>query len=277
MNTASSEGESDYQWQVLSPVMPSAIGIPINVPISKATIAFLAELSEFRGRILYAGGRRPEFAGAGAQYADDDPLDLEAFHVIVRKDGALIGCVRLMPLPEYSRSLIGRRVGPSCLRAAVSLMKRARTDCVEAGRWIVDPSARGTALGRTLLLSLWVVGQWLDKRCLFGAVGVRDGQSTIAARCGGYVAPGIDPVFIKEYDDELSVMYFDLDHPPPRIAAQLRRVGGILNLTRQSEPGRAAPRERSSTPSTGIPDHGYTPEPRGPRCGEDTLVPAAPA
>jgi len=234
MNTAGSEWESDYQWQVLAPLASPPLSIPVNVPISETTGGFLAELSEFRGRILYARGRRPEFARVGGRYADDDPLDLESFHVTARKDGALVGCIRVTPLPEYSRSFIGRRVGPSCLEAAVNLMQLARTDCVEAGRWIVDPSARGTALARILLFSLWVVGQGLDKRCLFGAVGVRDGQSTIVARCGGYVAPGTHPVFIKEYDDELSVMYFDLNHPPPRIAAQLRRVGGMLNLTQSA-------------------------------------------
>ena len=204
--------------------------IPDHFPVSEATGGFLAELSEFRGRILYANGRRPRFARDGGQYADDDPLDVESFHVTVRADGALIGCARVTPLPEYSRSFIGRRVGPSYLEAAVNLMNLARTDCAEAGRWIVAPSARGTVLGRLLLLSLWVIGQWLDKRCLFGAVGVRDGQSTMVGRCGGHVAPGIDPVFVKEYDDELSVMYFDLSHPPPQIATQLRGVRRILNM-----------------------------------------------
>jgi hypothetical protein len=109
-------------------------------------------------------------------------------------------------------------------------MNLARTDCAEAGRWIVAPSARGALLGRTLLLSLWVTGQWLDKRCLFGAVGVRDGQATMVSRCGGHVAPGMDPVFVKEYDDELSVMYFDLDHPPPEVAGELTRVRRLLNV-----------------------------------------------
>lgn len=224
MNTASLHGEFDYRWQVVGP----PTGIPDKFPVSEATGGFLAELSEFRGRILYADGRRPRFARDGGQYADDDPLDLESFHVTVRADDALIGCARVAPLPEYSRSFVGRRVGPSYLEAAVNLMNLARTDCAEAGRWIVAPSARGTVLGRLLLLSLWVIGQWLDKRCLFGAVGVRDGQSTMVGRCGGHVAPGIDPVFVKEYDDELSVMYFDLSHPPPQIATQLRGVRRIL-------------------------------------------------
>jgi hypothetical protein len=216
MNTASSRGESDYGWQVVVP--------------ESATGGFLAELSEFRGRVLYAGGRRPSFAREGGRFADDDPLDLASFHVTVRADGGLIGCVRVTPLLEYSMSIIGRGVGPSCLEAAVNRMNLARTDCVEAGRWIVAPSARGALLGRTLLLSLWVTGQWLDKRCLFGAVGVRDGQSRVVSRCGGRAAPGMDRVFVKEYDDELSVMYFDLDHPPPEVAVELTRVRCLLHM-----------------------------------------------
>ena len=59
---------------------------------------------------------------------------------------------------------------------------------------------------------------------------MRDGQSAMVGRCGGNFAPGIDPVFVKEYDDELSVMYFDLNHPPPRVATQLRRVRRILEI-----------------------------------------------
>jgi hypothetical protein len=206
----------NYRWQVVAP--------------SSATGGFLAELSEFRGRVLYADGRRPSFAREDGRFADDDPLDLESCHVTVREDGALIGCARVTPLPEYARSLIGRGVGPSCLEAVVHRMNLARTDCVEAGRWIVAPSARGALFGRTLLLSVWVIGQWLDKRCLFGAVGVRDGQSIIAGRCGGRAVPGMDPVFVKEYDDELSVMYLDLDHPPPEVAGNLARVRGLLRV-----------------------------------------------
>ena len=95
---------------------------------------------------------------------------------------------------------------------------------------IVAPSARGVSLGRNLLVSLWVIGRWLGKRYLFGAVGVRDGQVKMLARYGGQTAPAIDPIFVEEYDDELSVMYFDLQHPPPGVAAQLETVERLLGL-----------------------------------------------
>ena len=236
MNAAKPPEESPLSWQVAAP----SVRVAASVPCSRVTEGFLAELSEFRGRILHANGRRPRFLRDG-KYSDDDPLDPESIHVTVRSHGALIGCVRVTPLPEYSRSFIGRRVGAPALEAVVGRMKLARTDCVEAGRWIVSPAARGGDLGRMLLLSLWVVGQWLDKRCLFGAVGMRDGQSTLVSRCGGSVAPGIGPVFVQEFDDELSVMYFDLNHPPPRIAVQLRRVKNILTMP--GDDGRSAPNQ----------------------------------
>ena len=52
----------------------------------------------------------------------------------------------------------------------------------------------------------------------------------MAARCGGQTAPGIAPIFVEEYDDELSVMYIDLQHPPPGVAAQLDTVERALGL-----------------------------------------------
>ena len=64
---------------------------------------------------------------------------------------------------------------------------------------------------------------------------MRVGQSAMVGRCGGNFAPGIHPVFVQEYDDELTVMYFDLNHPPPRVATQLRRVRHLLSCASESE------------------------------------------
>jgi len=241
MNGARSEAATDCGWEIVAPERLSA-----GIPLSKVTAEFLAELSEFRGRILYANGRRPGFVREGGGYADEDPLDADSFHVTVRAAGALIGCARVTPMPEYGRSFIGRRFGPSCLASVVQLMKLARTDCAEVGRWIMAPPWRRREVGYLLLLSMWVVGRWLDKRCLFGAVGGRDGQSNMVLRSGGHLAPGIHPLFVSALDDELSVMYFDLCHPPPKIDAPLWRVRRMLQLPERGDTTRLECVARSS-------------------------------
>jgi hypothetical protein len=142
-----------------------------------------------------------------------------------------VGGVRVTPLMAPSSSFLGRLVGPAPFQQSLDAMGLHRNECVEAGRWIVSPSARGGRLGRMLLISLWVVGRFVGARCLFGAVGVRDGQVKMLARCGGQTAPCLTPVSVEEYDDELSVMYFDLLHPPPDVAAQLPTMERLLNIS----------------------------------------------
>jgi hypothetical protein len=50
------------------------------------------------------------------------------------------------------------------------------------------------------------------------------------ARFGGQTLNSVDAKFIGEYDDELVTMYFELNHPPPRVAAKLSEVEQLLNL-----------------------------------------------
>jgi hypothetical protein len=196
---------------------------------ASADSRLLAELSDFRGRVLYANGRRPRFQSDHGLYNDEDPQDLESFHVIVRHHGALVACLRLTPA-LHSRTFIGRLLGADDLNAVLCNMGLTGQDCVEAGRWIVLPSARGTDLAKTLLLSCWAVGRWLDKRCLFGLAGTRDGQAKMICRTGGQRAPGIEARFVQDLDDEVSLVYFDLDRPPQFVAAQLPSVLSRLRL-----------------------------------------------
>jgi hypothetical protein len=216
----SREPASAFEWDVV----PSA-GCAGTDP------ALLMELSEFRGRVLYANGRRPRFRREDGRYADDDPLDPRSVHITVRRDRDLVGYTRIRPLPEYSQSSIGRLVTRFQFEAAMQEMRLARNDCLEVTRWIVAPSARGTAVGPTLVVSGWAVGRWLGKRRLLATVGTRDGQVRMLGRFGGEILHSIDTTFVAEYDDELVTMYFDLNHPPPRVEAQLSTVGRLLRLT----------------------------------------------
>ncbi len=63
-------------------------------------------------------------------------------------------------------------------------------------------------------------------------VGSRDGQLGMLARSGGRAVHGVVTKFIAEYDDEVAAMQFDLDDPPPRVAARLEAVGRLLGLDR---------------------------------------------
>jgi hypothetical protein len=218
--------EPDYKWQLISPgVFASNLPGPIE-----DTTGVLAEISEFRGRTLYAAGRRPRFSPAPGVYRDDDPLDEKSFHITVRSGVGLVGCVRVTPLRPDTGSFLGRLVSPPVLERTLSNMGLHYSQCVEAGRWIVSPTARGGGLGRMLLTSMWVVGRYAGARCLLGAVGVRDGQVKMLARSGGHFLPGVAAVSVEEYDDELSIMYFDLPHPPAGVAAQMNRVERLLKL-----------------------------------------------
>src|SRR3954454_23715359 len=111
---ASQDQEAAYCWQLLRP----PAGMPGSTEYSKQSAVTLAEISEFRGRTLHAGGRRPRFAHEDG-YADDDPVDLHSFHVTVRAGGNLIGCVRVTPLRELSQSFLGRLSGPLPLQDAL--------------------------------------------------------------------------------------------------------------------------------------------------------------
>ena len=214
---------SAYQWHLV----PSDACAEIDP-------AVLAEISEFRGRILYADGRRPRFRREGGGHFDDDPLDSRSFHITARINGELVGYTRLRPLPEYSQSSLGHLVTRCQFEAALEEMRLTRNDCLEVSRWIVAPCARGTAVASTLVVGAWAVGRWLGKRCLLATVGAREGQVTMLARFGGKVLQSIDAKFIPEYDDELVTMHFDLDHPPPRVTAKLGAAGRLLRLAGRS-------------------------------------------
>lgn len=224
-----------YRWHLIEP--------PVNA-------SEIAELSEFRGRILHANGRRPVFAHSDGGYSDDDPLDMTSVHVTVRTEGELVACIRIRPLPEHAKSSLGRLVTSAQLDGLLEGMRLVHNDCVEVGRWIVAPSVRGTAVAWTLVVSCWAVARWMGKRCMLVTAGARDGQVTMLSRFGGQVLHAFHSRFLEEYDDELLPMYFDLDRPPPRVAALLQSVERLLNLRDSGDcPGEFVAAFRSRIPS----------------------------
>jgi hypothetical protein len=221
---ALTEGCTDWGWNLLAPHTPAIQDV-------------LDEISRFRGRVLHAGGRRPAFARANGEFADDSSHDVLSYHVTVRRSDELVACVRLTPYAGEELGAIGTLIGYPRLRSVLGTMGLSPVECVEGSRWIVEPSMRGRELGRLLLVSLWAVGRWLGKKCVFGSAGTRDGQSRMIERTGGRIAPGDILIRTDEYDDDLLLMYFDLCHPPPNVTNSLLLVNSLLNLTWRTQQG----------------------------------------
>ncbi len=213
---------SPFAWRLVGPIGRM-----------EADDAMLEEFSEFRGRILYAGGRRPSFRRDDGRYSDDDPLDWRSFHIAARAGGELLGYVRVRPFPEHSQSALRRLLAKREFERVLDGMRLIQDDCLEVGRWMVAPSARGTPVAPALVVSAWAVGRWLGKRCLIATVGARDGQATMLARFGGQVMRSVAAKFATEYDDELVAMHFDLTSPPARVAAKLSTMESLLRLGEQ--------------------------------------------
>ena len=210
---------ADYRWNVLA-----------SADCAASDPVILAEISEFRGRVLYADGRRPLFRQEGGRYVDDDLLDARSVHILARQDGDLVGYLRIRPLPEHGRSSVGLLTTAGELDAALREVGLTRNDFLEVSRWMVAPRARGTDVGATLVVGAWVIGRRRRKQRLIATAGTRDGQVKMLARFGGRVLESIAPKLIAEYDDELVTLCFDLNNPPPRVASKLGEVERLLNL-----------------------------------------------
>jgi hypothetical protein len=232
--TSTARDPSGLAWRLSGPT------VPLDTRFEPLTVGDLTEISEFRGALLFADGRRPSFSTGAGRFRDVDPNDRCSFHVTVRERGALVACVRATRLGATPEGTIEHVVGRVDFASLLQHMSLARERSFEGSRWIVAPKWRGSRLGKLLLVSLWAIGRRLGGECLFGAAGTRDGQATLIRRMGGAVAD-LPARHVATLDDEILVTYFDLDHPPPYVLKLLPEVEGLLGIptTRAEDSKRA--------------------------------------
>jgi hypothetical protein len=87
--------------------------------VNSSTLDWLAELSEMRGRLLYAEGRRPAFRLSNGKFADDDGLDRYAYHLLAHAPSGLVGCGRLVSLAAVAKCATETLVGSQPLDNAL--------------------------------------------------------------------------------------------------------------------------------------------------------------
>ena len=56
----------------------------LHTPAGLTAPGWLEEISELRGRVLYESGRRPGFRRTDGRFADPDPRDMHAYHILAR-------------------------------------------------------------------------------------------------------------------------------------------------------------------------------------------------
>ena len=196
------------------------IGWGLLPPPAAAQFGCLDEIREFRARVLYDAGRRPAFRDADGCYADRDPLDRAAYHVYARVAGAIVGSVRLLPVPARDLCLTEQLIGPARFAQMLRTLNVNRVETIEGGRWVVDPAHRVGRLGVLLAAAGVAVAQALGYRMLVCPVGTGRKQDRVLARLGLVTVADLPLITVPHLDDAVRVMHVF----PSRVGPILREL-----------------------------------------------------
>jgi hypothetical protein len=178
---------------------------------SYAISGWLAEAREMRGRVLYDDGRRPFFRMNDGSFGDPDPVDVEAYHVIARSEGHIVGYARIVPPTSLSTGFIASTIGKCRFEAILHELSTDRERICEASRWAVVPECRGS-LGSQIVVASWIAARRpsYDKALVLACTCRK--QDAALIRMGAHAVSSL-PLFASECSDEqLRLLYFDLAH-----------------------------------------------------------------
>jgi hypothetical protein len=168
---------------------------------------WLYEVREFRAKVLYDNGRRPDFRKHDGRYVDDDRLDHVAHHVFARIDGVVAGYVRLLQVSSDAMCLTEQLIGIDRFSEMLRALSVGRGESIEGGRWVVDPLYRVLGLGGLLAAGGVAVARAVRSRLLFCPVGTASKQDRVLARLGLAAVPNLPLIAVPQFDDELRLMY----------------------------------------------------------------------
>lgn len=207
-------------WQLYPPADVTAL-----------TPAWLVGLSEMRGRVLYAQGRRPAFRLANGCFADPDPLDVYAYHLVAYAATGPVGCIRLIPLADLTECFSEHLVGHQPFAQALDALQVTRPQAAECGRWMVVPEYRHISpLAISLAAGIIAVGRQLGYKILIGPTGTRDGQANFLIRIGMQAMPTLPPVPMPVYDDEIQFLYINPNCPNAKLGVWMKQMAERLGL-----------------------------------------------
>jgi Acetyltransferase (GNAT) domain len=233
-----SEAPSQFlSWQLHCPPRDSLGGPGESWP------EWVDEVRSLRGAAFFDNGRRPRFKTDDGCYADSDPIDLHAWHVLAYVGDCLVGCVRVYSLTAGGpQCLTERLLGEERFSEMLFRLGKDRDNTIEIGRWVVDPALRAQGslapgIGVQLAagagaLALALVGQSEDMNgiAIFSA-GSRDKQYLMLSRLGLRPVSGIEPLASTEYDDVIRVMYCTgTQELQPRFQRMMDAMGETIGI-----------------------------------------------
>lgn len=190
---------------------------------SQAETDWLVELQEFRGRVAWAGGRRPAFRSNSGVFCDPDDHDRSAYHLIFRDRDhqSIVGCVRYAPLEAVAESRI-LRLNPTGGQQLLNKFGCVASDVLEGGRLIVDPEWQRRGLASNLLLAGTALARVLGRKLIWGTAGTRENQERIFLRVG-YTRAVQEVIPAPDYADDLCVIVAESSRVPHAVGDDVAR------------------------------------------------------
>jgi N-acyl-L-homoserine lactone synthetase len=211
---------------------PTTIDWKLFAPPGDTRCDWLDDIREFRARVLYDDGSRPSFRKNDGRYADSDPLDKPAHHLVARVAGAVVGCVRLLPVREVDVCLTEDLVGVTMFAAMLRSLGVHRSQTMEGGRWVVDPMHRAARLGVRLAAGGVAIARASGYRLLCCPAGTARNQDRVLARLGLSAVLDFPLIPVPHLDDRLRVMHVLPSGAPPRLRELMVIMATELKMPR---------------------------------------------
>ncbi|QMU73912.1 ubiquitin activation protein [Streptacidiphilus sp. P02-A3a] len=194
------------------------LGVPWQVsafqllPAAPGAAELAGRIRELRARILFDGGRRPEFRD-GADYVDDQDLDFGAWHFVGRReaDGPPVGYVRLST-PQTARLFQSRAfLGDGPFEDLLFQEGLGTEETFEHSRLVVEHRARKLGLGVHLNAMAIAAARCLGAKAMIGTSGTADGQDLFHQRFGFRPVPGTRR-YVERYTEDVVLMLYRAAH-----------------------------------------------------------------
>ncbi len=222
MNDRSEMSSQTLNWSIYRPLVQDNISI-LNYP------TWQQELAEFRGRIYYQNGKRPQYLDGAGKVFDWETCDDYSYHLVLRWKEKVIGCGRILaPISSYSNPLTFQTCDSHWVLSALSKIGIDENSIAECGRLTLDEKFRGEGLGMKVIAGLYALSHILGMKTAIAIVGTILGQDLIIKRSGAKPFPGLEPIFSPIFQELTILFYKDLTVHPRNFQGTFQEMKNML-------------------------------------------------